>query len=252
MPTVPSLAYPPDALAGRRVLITGASRGIGRAIAGALAEAGASVVLSARAGQALDQAVAKLRAAGGDAHAVPADLSDGDQTSSLIERAVTQLGGLDVLINNAGLGRYGTIEQFSLADWDAVMQINLRAPFILCQAAIPHLRASSQGTILNIASVVAHKGYVNQGAYSASKHGLLGLTKVLAAELRADGIRVQALCPGAVATEMVTQARPDLDPAALIRPEEIADWVLFLLTRRNAQAVIDDVHLRRATGEPWF
>jgi 3-oxoacyl-[acyl-carrier protein] reductase len=104
---------------------------------------------------------------------------------------------------------------------------------------------------LNIGSVVGIKGYANQGAYGASKHALMGFTKVLAQEVQPLGIRVHAINPGAVNTEMVRTMRPDLDPEGLIQPEALADWVVYLLTHRNS-AVIDDLHLRRASGDPWF
>jgi 3-oxoacyl-[acyl-carrier protein] reductase len=130
------------------------------------------------------------------------------------------------------------------------MAINARAPFLLCREAVPHLRKSDGATIINISSVVGRKGYVNQGAYSASKHALMGFTKVLAQELFEEDIRVYVLSPGGVATEMVTQMRPDIDPDNLIDPEDFAEIVRFLLTHRNS-AVIDEINVRRASNSPW-
>ena len=129
-----------------------------------------------------------------------------------------------------------------------MMAVNVRAPFLFCQAALPHLRAA-RGTILNIGSVVSHKGYPMQSVYGASKHALLGLTKALANEVFKDGVRVHMLSPGGVLTDMATQARPDLPPEALILPEEIAELAVFLLTRKTA--VIDEIQTHRPGKEPF-
>jgi 3-oxoacyl-[acyl-carrier protein] reductase len=130
------------------------------------------------------------------------------------------------------------------------MAVNARGPFLLCREAIPYLGRQGGGFIINIASVVAVKGYANQAAYGASKHALLGMSKALAKEVQPAGIRVHVLCPGGVDTQLGGQARPDLDQSVLIQPEEIADLVLFLVTRRG-NAVIDEIHVRRATSTPW-
>ncbi|MCL5269489.1 MAG: SDR family oxidoreductase [bacterium] len=252
-PSVRSSANPAAGalLAGQMAIVTGASRGIGRAIALSLARAGAAVALAARSAGALERLANDIEAQGGRAVAIPTDLTRDSDLPALVETVVTELGGLSILVNNAGMGVYGAVEHTTNAQWDAIMTVNARAPFILCREAIPHLRASGRGTIVNLSSVVGVKGYINQGAYTASKHALMGLSKVLAQEVQADGIRVHTICPGAVDTDMATQARPDLDRACVIRPAEIAEIVLFLLTHRG-NAVIDDVHVRRASGAPWF
>lgn len=238
-------------LAGEVALVTGASRGIGRAVALALAAQGASVALIARSPEPLEELARQIEAAGGRALALAADLADDASLTALIPRVTGYFGKLTVLINNAGLGIYGPLEQASAEEWDRVMRLNARAPFILSREAIGPLRQAGGGTIFNIASVVGVKGYVSQGIYSASKHALMGLSKVLAQEVQKDGIRVHTICPGGVDTEMARQSRPDLDPSILIRAEEVAEVIVFLLGMRG-NAVIDDVHIRRATGEPWF
>ena len=131
-----------------------------------------------------------------------------------------------------------------------LMAVNARAPFLLSKEAIPYLKRSDMATIINISSVVGVKGYINQGAYTASKHALMGLTKVLAQEVFQDGIRVHVISPGGVATSMVELTRPDIDPSTLISPEEIAEIVLFLLTHRG-NAVIDEINVRRSANPPW-
>lgn len=249
--TNPQPSPPSAALHGAVALVTGASRGIGRAVALALAARGAAVALAARSAEALGVLAGEIQSAGGRALALPADLADDAALLELIPRTVAQFGKLTVLVNNAGLGLYGPLEQAAAGDWDRVMRLNARAPFLLCREAIAPLRAAGGGAIVNIASVVGIKGYVNQAVYTASKHALMGFSKVLAQEVQKDGIRVHTICPGGVATDMAAAARPDLDPAGLIRPEEVAEVIAFLLAFRG-NAMIDDIHLRRAGGEPWF
>jgi 3-oxoacyl-[acyl-carrier protein] reductase len=130
------------------------------------------------------------------------------------------------------------------------MAVNARAPFLLCRDAIPHLRQQPRSFIVNITSVVGVKGYINQALYSASKHAVMGMSKALAKEVQKDGIRVHAICPGGVDTDLVGQARPDLDRSVLMKPEEVAEVVLFLVTRRGI-AVIDQVDMRRESSTPW-
>jgi 3-oxoacyl-[acyl-carrier protein] reductase len=130
------------------------------------------------------------------------------------------------------------------------MAVNVRGPFLVCREALRHLRRHTPSYIVNISSAVGVKGYPNQSAYGASKHALLGLSKALAREVHADGIRVHVLCPGGVDTSFIGDARPDLDRSVLMKPEEIADTVLFLVTRRG-NAVIDEIQLHRQAATPW-
>lgn len=231
-------------------LITGASRGIGGAIARRLAENGVSLAISARSREALDAAADELGKLGIQTLACPADLADPAQAAGIVQKAAAHFGRLDIVINNAGIALPRPLEQTPDKEWDLHIAINARAPFIICREAIPHLRKSRAASIINISSVVGAKGYFHQGAYTASKHALMGMTKVLAQELHEDGIRVHAISPGGVATDMVASTRPDIDPATLIAPGEIADIVLFLLTHRN-NAVIDEIAVHRAANQPW-
>jgi len=237
-------------LQGQVALVTGAGRGIGRAIALELARAGATVALTARTEPELQTLAEAIRSEGGQAAVFPSDLNDDAQVIGLIAAVAGQLGRLDILVNNAGTSVNQTLEKSSTDDFDLLMRVNLRAPFLLCRESIPHLRAQGGGFIVNIASVVAVKGYANQALYAASKHALLGMSKSLAREVQPDHIRVHVICPGGVATEMVTQMRPDLDPSGLIQPHEIAETVVFLVTRRG-RAAIDQIDVRRDTNIPW-
>ncbi len=239
-----------SALIGKVAIVTGAGRGIGRSIALALAHEGAAVVLAARTVEELEGVRAEIEAGDGAAAAIPTDLRDETDIVRLVQGTVEGFGRLDILINNAAIGVFKPLAASSAAEWDEVMAVNARGPFLLCREALPHLRLHPPSFIVNINSVVGVKGYANQALYSASKHALLGMTKVLAREVQADGIRVHAILPGGVDTDLVSQARPDLDRSILIQPDEIADAVLFLVTRRG-NAVIDQIDIRRASATPW-
>jgi len=237
-------------LAGKVAIVTGASRGIGKSIALALGRAGAKLALVARNEADLDSVRAAIEAAGAAALSIPADLRSESAIASAVEATVSAFGRLDVLINNAGVGIYGPFEKMSVADWDTMMSVNARGTFLFCRESIPYLRHQDISHIVNISSVMGVKGYPNQSGYSASKHAMLGMSKAMAREVQPDGIRVHAICPGGVDTDMSSQSRPDLDRGILMQPEEIADWVLFLLTRRG-NAMIDEIHLRRESSTPW-
>jgi 3-oxoacyl-[acyl-carrier protein] reductase len=232
-------------------IVTGASRGIGKAITLALAAEGIRVVAAARSKKTLQQLKQDVEAASGKVYPVIADLALAYSPQHIVEQTLTQCGRLDILINNAGIVLSGPLIETSVEEWDQVMAINARAPFLLCKEAIPHIKAAGGGTIIQISSVIGVKGYVNQGAYTASKHALMGMSKVLAQEVKADNIRVHTILPGGVATDMAEQVRPDLKPADLMQPEEIAEIVMFLLTHRG-NAVIDSINVRRASSAPWF
>lgn len=239
-----------QALNGRVAIVTGANGGIGRAIALSLAGQGARLALAARRAPALQAVRAEIEASGGQAACVPTDVSREREVVRLVQDTVARFGRLHIVVNNAGLGIFGPLAEMTAEQWDSVMAVNARGPFLLCREAIPYLRQQPQSFIVNISSVVGIKGYANQAAYSASKHALMGMSAALAKEVQPDGIRVHAICPGGVDTPMVRQARPDLDPSGLMDPQEIADLVLFLVTREG-NAVVDQVHVRRAASTPW-
>ena len=237
-------------LSGKVAVVTGASRGIGKSIAVALAEQGCCVMLAARDEAVLKSVCEQIGADGGQAVWHCCDVGVEADVAALVEATVEQFGRLDILVNNAGLGSYGLLEKSSTNEWDAMMKINARGPYLLCRYSIPHLRQRELSFVVNVGSVVSVKGYAEQSIYSASKHALLGMTKSLAREVQADNIRVHAICPGGVDTEMVSRSRPDLDRSVLMQPEDIADIVVFLVTRRG-NAVIDEIQVRRAASMPW-
>ena len=238
-------------LAGKVAIVTGASRGIGRAISLALAKEAASVVLAARAIDKMNKTAKLVTAAGGKAQIIPTELTDENSIRNLVKATGQRFGRLDILINNAGVTHSAKLEDTSTKDWDRCQQINSRAPFILCREALPLLKNAERAYIINIASVVGVKAYPLQSAYTASKHALRGMTMALAEEMRGTNIRVHLLCPGGVDTELVTKVRPDIKKQDLMQPEEIAELVLYLLTHKG-NAVVDELHIRRAASTPWF
>jgi NAD(P)-dependent dehydrogenase (short-subunit alcohol dehydrogenase family) len=240
-----------DRLAGRTALVTGASRGIGRAVAETLASEGAELILTARTESQLLQTAGKISKYGIDPHVVITDLADEHSIGGLIEYVNSHFSQLDILVNNAGVTHSGLINETTTASWDQCMAVNARAPFILCRQLLAPLKKSESGYIINVASVVGVKGYAGQTAYTASKHALRGMSMALAEELRDSNIRVHVICPGGVETEMVTQVRPDIPTDELIQPQEIAELILYLVTHQG-NAVVDELHIRRKSSNPWF
>ncbi len=190
-------------------------------------------------------------AAGGRAEIVPTELTDEGSIKNLVSATAKKFGKLDILVNNAGVTHSARLEDTKTADWQRCMDVNARAPFILCRQALPILKRAQRACIINIASVVGVKGYPLQSAYTASKHALRGMTISLAEELRESNVRVHLLCPGGVDTDMVGRVRPDIPKDDLMKPEEIAELVLYLVTHEG-NAVIDELHIRRAAASPWF
>lgn len=239
-------------LRNRIAIVTGAGGGIGREICIALAKEGVKIIMLGGNNlyklNATKEEVQKLGAA---CSVYAGDITDDSTREDIFTRAIKEYGGVDILINNAGVAHNQLFESTSKDTFDKIMNINVRAPYTLTQLALPYLRKSDRASIINLSSVVAHAGYAGQSAYVASKHALLGFTKSLAAEVYKDGIRVHAISPGGVYTDMVKVSRPDLKPDGMIMPNEIADIVLFLLKNRG-NAVIDEVIVHRLNKEPFL
>lgn len=241
-----------QSLKKRKILVTGGSRGIGTEVARSLSKEGAFLAITGRNPGTLKESAASIEQESGvPVQWIAADLVDPASPKAIINRAADLLGGLDVLINNAGTSHSAPLEETNEESWDKIMQVNARTPYFLCKYALPHLRSSETPAIVQIASVVAFKGYELQSAYAASKHALLGFTKALSKEVQKDNIKVFTLAPGGVATDMVTSMRPDIDTSELIQPEEIAETILFLL-RMSGNAMIDEISLRRFSKPGWL
>lgn len=229
-------------------LVTGASKGIGRVIAEQLAADGYDLALVGRDTASLKE-VKEAVTENPDIKAISieADLSDINSCSRIVEETVKAFGGLDLLVNCAGLSHKGSFTTVTPEEWDRIFAVNARAPFFISQAALPYLKQSEKPIVINVASVVGFKGYADQSVYSSSKHALTGFTKVFAKEVQPFGIRVHLISPGGVATEMVKKMRPDINADELIQPEEIAEIVHFLVTRKG-KGTIDQFYIRRFSG----
>jgi NAD(P)-dependent dehydrogenase (short-subunit alcohol dehydrogenase family) len=208
-------------------LITGASQGLGRALALAFAREGARVVVNARSEDSVRPVAGEVEDVGGEVLAVAADVSKGADVERLVGESVERLGKIDVLVNNAGLlGPRVAIEDYPEDEWRRIIDANLTGPFLVSKAAIPYL--SEGASIINVVSGVSVEGRAEWGAYSVSKFGIEGLNQILAAELAERGIRVNAVDPGGMRTDMRAAAYPEEDPQTRITPEENTAVFLYL------------------------
>jgi 3-oxoacyl-[acyl-carrier protein] reductase len=200
---------------GRVALVTGASQGIGRACALLLAEGGAMVALAARQEDKLQEAVAQITAAGGEAAAFRLDVADEDSVRSAVKAALDKFGKIEILVNNAGITRDQLIMRMKRADWDAVLQTNLTGAYLCTQAVIPSMLKGRWGRIINITSIFGQMGQTGQANYSAAKAGLIGLTMAVAREVGSRHITVNAIAPGFIQTAMTEALSPELKDQVL-------------------------------------
>ncbi|WP_194238355.1 SDR family NAD(P)-dependent oxidoreductase [Streptomyces spongiae] len=222
---------------GKRTVVTGASRGIGRALALAFAAQGAQVFAVARSADGLAETRQQSAGYPGSLVTHQADLRHPDQIEGTVAAAVAELGGIDILVNNAGYDVEHTVEETSIEEWNDVIDLNLRSTFLLCKAASPHLKEGG-GKVVNIASMLGHIAIRGDVAYIASKHGVVGLTRALALDWARSGVNVNAVGPGFVKTDMLASALEDEAAQRYIKrqtplgrwavPEEMAGAVLFL------------------------
>jgi NADP-dependent 3-hydroxy acid dehydrogenase YdfG len=210
------------ALQGQVAIVTGAGRGIGHAIAAALAREGAAVVLAARTRQQLAQTAAAIRESGGTALANPTDVTQDAAVEAMVEQAIAELGRLDILVTAAGVASFGPVVGTKPADWDGMLAVNLRAVMVTCRAVLPMMIRQRRGTIINVASVAAQRAIPGAAAYTATKAAVVGFSRVLAEELRAEKVRVGVLVPGAVDTPLWDTIPTPPDRSRMLRPEDVA------------------------------
>jgi short-subunit dehydrogenase len=233
----------------RRALITGASRGIGRAVAERLASVGTEVALVARSPDQLQEVSAAIEAEGGHVYPQVLDLLDLQNSPQQLRVLLERMGGCDLLINNAGMGYTAPVSDTPLADWQKVLDLNLTAAFLCIQAVLPFMRQQQLGTIINVISVAGKQAFPSWGAYSASKFGLMGLSQALAQEERSHGIRVTAFCPGAVDTDLWDSetVNVQLDRSQMLRVEDVADYLVQLVLSPPT-VVVEEIVLMPAGG----
>ena len=217
---------------GKVALVTGASQGLGKALALAYAGEGAKVVVNSRSEESIQPVAEEIEGQGAEVLAVAADVSEAGDVQKLVDAAVEKFGRIDVLVNNAGvLGPRVEILEFPEDEWRKVIDANLTGPYLVSKAVIPHMPDGS--SIINVVSGVSVEGRAEWGAYSVSKFGIEGLTQILAAELEERGIRVNAVDPGGMRTDMRAAAYPEEDPSTKITPEENTGVFLYLASEES-------------------
>lgn len=215
-------------LKDRVAIVTGAGRGIGRAVALAFCREGASVALAARTASELDAVAAQIKSRGGRVLAVPTDVTREESVSCLVEKVLAGFGRVDILLTAAGVALFAPLVDTKPEDWDRMLAVNVRGVFLTCRAVLPPMLRERRGTVINVVSIAAKRAIAGNAAYAASKHAVLGLTRVLAEEMRPHGVRVGALCPGAVDTPLWDAVPNAPDRARMLRPEDVAEAAVLM------------------------
>lgn len=227
-------------------LITGATEGIGRAIAFTLGRAGYQVGVCARTPAKVEALLADLAAGGITAAGLACDVGDPAQVERLVAHVTDRLAPVEVLVNNAGAGVIKPFGEITLEEWDRVIATNLRGLYLVTRAVIPAMRARTTGDVINVSSLAGKRGFIGGTAYAASKHAVMGFSESLMLELRKEGIRVTALCPGSVDTKMIhAQTVFERDPERILKPEDVAETVLALV-RLPRRANVSELEIRPA------
>lgn len=211
-------------------IVTGSSSGIGKAIAIRFGQEGAKVVVAARRLPLCEQTVSQIRKRGGEAWVIQTDVADERQVERLIAETAARYGRIDILVNNAGIGGGGRLADTSTEAFDQVMNVNLRGTFFCCRAGFRQMKQQGGGVIINMSSVAGLQAWAGTGTYSASKHGIMALTKSLADEGRPYHVKVSAICPGGVADELVDVSPEDIERSQKIDPFDVAEAAVYLST----------------------
>ncbi|HOK09654.1 MAG TPA: SDR family oxidoreductase [Candidatus Hydrogenedens sp.] len=236
-------------LKGKVAIVTGAGRGIGRAIALTLADAGISVAILSRTESEVQETAKQILAKGGNVLPIVADVTESEQIRQCVNSVIQQWGRIHILVNNAGFARFKPFIELTLDEWNQTLNVNLTGTFIVTKAVVPHMIEHKEGIIINISSVSGLRPIPNQSAYCASKHGVNGLTTTLAMELKPYNIRVHAICPGGVLTRLSEENMPERDKSDWMLPEDVAHTVMYFLTQ-HPRATTDIIYLRRYGSVP--
>jgi 3-oxoacyl-[acyl-carrier protein] reductase len=228
-------------LSGSVALVTGGSRGIGRVIAQRLASLGASVSICGRDRAALAESAALLEKSGSRVYSQVADVTKASEVTDLAAKTEAALGAVTILVNNAGIGLFGPAHEKTEADWDRVLDTNLKSVFLVSRAVAPSMIRRAAGDIINISSLAGKNTFANGGIYCASKWGVMGLSGCMAEDLRVHGIRVSVICPGSVATEF--SSRGPKDTSRVLSPQDVAHAVETIVTQQP-QSFLSEIHLR--------
>ncbi len=235
---------------GKVAVVTGAGRGLGEAIARELSNAGAKVALLDIRGELAENVAKDIRDCGQEALAVTVDLTDEKAVWAALDQVIERFGHIDFLINNAGTDKTESIEDISIEDWDRVIQVNLRAPFLTAKYTLPLMKKNGSGHIVNIASTAAKRAWANASAYHASKWGLVGFSHALHVEGRKDGVKVTALIAGGMKTPFLLDRFPDIDTDTLQDPRNVAETVHYVLTQPD-ETVIPEVMVLPMRETSW-
>lgn len=237
-------------LKGKVVLVTGGGRGLGEAVCQTLSSAGASVIVADIRQELAAKVAEDIQASGNEAIALPLDVTNEEQAEAVIQKTVAYYGQLDALINNAGTDVTLSIEELAIKEWDTVLAVNLRGPFLMSKFALPVMKQQGSGHIINVASTAGKRAWANASAYHASKWGLLGFSHALHVEARPHNIKVTALVAGGMQTPFLLDRFPDIDVSTLQDPKNVAETVRFLLST-PAGTVIPEMMVLPMRESSW-
>ncbi len=239
-----------NAIEGKVVLVTGAGQGLGAAICKTLAAKGAKTILVDIKPEGLERTIGEMNGCAHNAESFLMDVGDEKNVEAVIQNIIEKYGKLDVVINNAGVDYTKSIEDLAIEEWDRVMNVNLRGPFLISKAAFPHLKRNGSGHIVNIVSTASKRTWANASAYHASKWGLLGFSHALHVEARQEKIKVTAGVAGGMQTPFIMERFPDTDPNNLQDPQNVADTIMYVLSQPK-ETVIPEIMVIPMTETSW-
>jgi 3-oxoacyl-[acyl-carrier protein] reductase len=232
-------------LTNKTAIITGASKGIGRSTAIALAKRGANVAISARNKDVLEETAKTIRDNGGNVFAYSGNMSDEAQIKEFVGQSAQQFNGIDILVNNAGFGYFHKIADFTTDDWDEMFNLNVRGLFIATREVLPFLRKAGESIVVNVSSLAGKNAFVNGGGYAATKHAVMGFSRCLMLEERANGVRVLVICPGSVATNFFDDHHGTFDPKRdkILHPDDVAESIVHMI-QQPQRAMVSEIDIR--------